>query len=110
LIYIAGYAMLRIGDNRFVGRNTPFDIVLGFIFGTTLSRAINGAAPFFDTVAAAIKLVSLDWLFATLAYHSDRINMLLNGRAIPLIKKGFGRRQICGVNITTTAFSKKICA
>jgi len=88
LIYILGYAILRIGDNRFVGRSTPFDIVLGFIFGTTLSRAINGAAPFFDTMGAAIVLVGLHWFFITLAYHSDRINLLLNGRAIPLIKKG----------------------
>lgn len=88
LIYIVGYAMLRLGDNRFVGRSTPFDIVLGFIFGTTLSRAINGTAPFLDTVAAAIILIGLHWLFVTLAYHSERINLLLNGSAIPLIKKG----------------------
>lgn len=88
LIYFAGYIMLRLGEHRFLGKSTPFDIVLGFIFGTTLSRAINGTAPFFDTIAAGAVLLGLHWVFASLAFHSDRINDLLNGRAVPLIRKG----------------------
>jgi uncharacterized membrane protein YcaP (DUF421 family) len=88
LIYFAGYIMLRLGEHRFLGKSTPFDIVLGFIFGTTLSRAINGTAPFFDTIAAGAVLLGLHWLFASLAFHSDRINTWLNDRAVPLIKDG----------------------
>lgn len=88
LIYFAGYIMLRVGEHRFLGKSTPFDIVLGFIFGTTLSRAINGTAPFFDTIAAGAILLGLHWLFASLAFHFDRINVWLNGLAVPLIKHG----------------------
>ncbi len=109
LIYALGYAILRIGENRFVGRSTPFDIILGFIFGTTLSRAINGTAPFLDTMAAAIVLVSLHWFFVTLAYHSGKINLFLNGRAIPLIKKGVRQeRNLRRKRIDTSLLEEKM--
>ena len=88
MIYLVGLFMLRFGEHRFIGKNTAFDVVLGFIFGSMLSRAINGAAPFFDTILAGGLLLGVHWLFADLAYRSDRINVLLNGKAVPLVKDG----------------------
>lgn len=44
LIYIGGWLMLRVGEHRFLGKNTAFDVVLGFIFGSLLSRAITARA------------------------------------------------------------------
>jgi uncharacterized membrane protein YcaP (DUF421 family) len=88
LVYLAGYALLRLGEHRFVGKNTAFDVVLGFILGSTLSRAINGTAALFDTVAAGAVLLGLHWLFSTLAFRSDRLDALLNGEAVPLIQDG----------------------
>lgn len=87
-IYLAGWLMIRVGEHRFLGKNTAFDIVLGFIFGTTLARAINGSAPFFETIAAGVVLLILHWLFMTLAYHSDRLDKVLNGKAHRIIENG----------------------
>lgn len=88
LIYLAGFILLRMGEHRFVGKNTAFDVVLGFIFGATLSRAINGTAPFIDTIAAGAALLALHWLFTSVAYSSTRADTWINGEAVPLVKDG----------------------
>lgn len=87
-IYLAGWLMLRAGEHRFLGKNTAFDIVLGFVFGAILARAINGAAPFFETIAAGVVLLLLHWTFMTLSFHSDRVDEIINGRAHRLVEDG----------------------
>ncbi len=88
LVYLAGWAILRAGGNRFLGRETAFDIVLGFVLGSTLSRAINGSAPLLVTLAACALLVLLHQVLAWLTYRSHRFGILMKGRAEPLIQDG----------------------
>lgn len=88
LIYLAGFAMLRFGEHRFLGKNTAFDIILGFIFGSLLSRAINGAEPLGATLLAGVVLLTLHWLFATASLYSDRLQQLVTGSPIPLVEDG----------------------
>jgi uncharacterized membrane protein YcaP (DUF421 family) len=87
-IYIAGWALLRIGGNRFLGRVSVFDIVLAFVLGSTLSRAINGSAPFLITLAASSLLVAVHRLFAWVSWRSRRWGKLLKGRPQTLIQDG----------------------
>lgn len=88
LIYLGGWAILRAGGNRFLGRETAFDIVLGFVLGSMLSRAINGSAPLFVTLAASALLVLLHQVLAWLTYHSHGFGLFLKGRAQTLIEDG----------------------
>ena len=88
LIYLGGWAILRAGGNRFLGRETAFDIVLGFVLGSMLSRAINGSAPLFVTLAASALLVLLHQVLAWLTYRSHGFGLLLKGRAETLIRDG----------------------
>lgn len=88
LIYMGGWLMLRLGEHRFLGKHTAFDVVLGFIFGSMLARAINGSAPFFETMAAGVVLVFLHWLFVVVAFRSDRGDRFLNGTKLRLIQNG----------------------
>lgn len=44
LVFIAGLAIVRIGERRFFGKSTVFDIVLSVILGAVLGAAITGAA------------------------------------------------------------------
>ena len=88
LIYLVGWGILRFGGKRFLGRETAFDIVLGFILGSTLSRAINGTAPVFVTVAASVLLVAVHQILAWLTWHSHRFGVLLKGTPDPLIEDG----------------------
>ncbi len=88
VVYACGVVMLRLASKRFLGRHTPFDMVLSIILGAVLARAINGSAPLFPTLAAALVLVLLDRLFATVAFRWDRFGDWVRGRPWPLIEDG----------------------
>lgn len=88
VIYLAGWILIRGGEHRFLGKNTAFDVVLGFIFGSLLSRAINGAGPIIETILAGATLLALHWGFVSLAYYSDRLDGLINGPVRRLITRG----------------------
>lgn len=45
LVFVAGLAMVRVGEKRFLGKSTAFDIVPSVILGAVLDAAITGAAP-----------------------------------------------------------------
>lgn len=88
VIYLGGLAILRIGENRFLGKFTAFDIILGFVLGGILSRAINGSGPLFPTLVATILLVSLHFILAKTAFHSHRFGQAVKGTAELLVKDG----------------------
>ena len=87
-IYLAGWAILRIGGNRFLGQETAFDIVLAFVLGSTLSRAINGTAPLAVTLAASAILVALHHLLAWITWRSRRLGAFFKGTPQVLIRDG----------------------
>ncbi|HEX2254253.1 MAG TPA: YetF domain-containing protein [Thermoanaerobaculia bacterium] len=88
LIYVAGLVILRFGEHRFLGKHTAFDIVLGFILGSVLSRAVNGSAPLLGTMVAAALLVALHWLFALGAFRSHTFGSLIKGNPHRLVADG----------------------
>lgn len=93
IIYLGGLFLVRLGKNRLFGRSTAFDIVLGFILGSTLSRAVNGGAPLFQTLVVVGGLILVHWLFAWLAVRSDRFDHLVNGRRLLLVERGKIRQE-----------------
>lgn len=66
IIYITAVILVRLGDKRFMGKNTAFDVILGIILGSVLSRTITGNAPFLATVGAGVLLVALHWIFSVI--------------------------------------------
>ena len=87
-VYAAGWLMLRVGGNRFLGRRSAFDVVLAFVLGSTLSRAINGSAPLLLTLAAATLLVILHHLLSWISWRSHRWGVLLKGKPQTIIRDG----------------------
>lgn len=77
-----------LGKNRLLGRTTAFDIVLAIILGSLLSRAINGDAPVIGTFGAALALVAIHWAIAEVAQRSKRMELLVKGARIDLIRDG----------------------
>jgi uncharacterized membrane protein YcaP (DUF421 family) len=71
-VYLVALVIIRIGKRRFMGNYSAFDILLGFIVGSVMARAITGAISVLDMVLIVIVLVSLHWLIATLSVYSDR--------------------------------------
>jgi uncharacterized membrane protein YcaP (DUF421 family) len=89
VIYIAALVTVRlVGDRRFIGKYAALDVLLTVILGSTLSRAINGSAPFFESLGAALVLVGMHWLFSAIAFHFDRFDTLIKGRSPILIQDG----------------------
>lgn len=88
LVFIVSIGMLKVGDKRFMGKSTAFDVFLGIVFGSTVSRAITGNAPFFPTLTAGLVLVLLHWLFAAVAFRSHGFGLLIKGRSRVLVRDG----------------------
>ncbi len=88
VVYAAAVLMVRIGEKRFLGKNTAFDVILGIILGSVVSRAITGSSPFVPTLVAGFVLVGLHWGLAVLAFRLERLATLVKGESRVLIVDG----------------------
>jgi uncharacterized membrane protein YcaP (DUF421 family) len=88
VVFVASIVMLKVGDKRFMGKNTALDVFLGIVFGSTVSRAITGNAPFGPTLVAAFVLVLLHWLFSAIAFRSQGFGRFVKGRNSLLVVGG----------------------
>lgn len=88
IIYVTAILLVRVGNKRFMGKNTAFDVILGIILGSVLSRAITGNAPFFQTIGAGAALVGLHWFFSVASFHSHRFGTFIKGQERTLVKDG----------------------
>src|SRR3712207_5169501 len=70
VIHAFTLAIVRFGSKRFLGKGTAFDVIIGIMIGSVMSRAINGSAPFLPTLLGGVVLVGLHWLLAVLAFHT----------------------------------------
>jgi uncharacterized membrane protein YcaP (DUF421 family) len=87
-VYVLTLAIVRLGSKRFLGKGTAFDVVVGIMLGSVMSRAINGSAPFVPTLAAGAVLVGAHWLLAVLAFRVSWVGSLVKGSPVPLIEGG----------------------
>ena len=88
VIFTSAIIMVRVADKRFLSRMSAVDVILGFILGSALSRAINGSAPFFETIAMGFFLVLLHKGLAWASFRSHKFGELVKGRKDLLIKDG----------------------
>jgi uncharacterized membrane protein YcaP (DUF421 family) len=87
-IFIIGLALVRIGDRRSLSEKTAFDAIFIVLIGSMLSRAINGTAPFFTTIAAGIVLMVIHRACAFGACKSHAFGKLLKGEPVTLVRNG----------------------
>ncbi|HSJ56841.1 MAG TPA: YetF domain-containing protein [Anaerolineae bacterium] len=88
VVYIIALALVRLGEKRALGENTAFDVVLAIMLGSVASRAITGSTSFWPTLVAAAVLVTMHWLFARIAFQSDRFGTLIKGSHRVLVRDG----------------------
>ncbi len=88
VIYFVALMMVRIGEARLLGRNMVFDIVIGIILGSVLSRAINGSASLVPTIVACIVLVGMRYVISVLSFRSDLVSLIAKGMSSTLIRNG----------------------
>ena len=88
VVYLVTLAIVRLGKKRFMGRATAFDVILGIMLGSIVSRAVTGNSPFFPTLFAAAVLMTLHWGFSWAAMHSELFGRAIKGRRRLLIRDG----------------------
>jgi uncharacterized membrane protein YcaP (DUF421 family) len=69
VVFIVTILMVRLAKKRFMGRATAFDVILGIMIGSIVSRAVTGNAPFLPALVASAVLLVMHWLFSAIALH-----------------------------------------
>jgi uncharacterized membrane protein YcaP (DUF421 family) len=92
VVFVVGLLILRIGNRRFMGKATAFDVLLGILIGAVLSRAINGTAAFVPTLVGSLVIVLLHRGLAALVYFVPAFATVAEGRPLPLVEAGAVRR------------------
>lgn len=93
IIYGFTLLVVRLGSKRFLGKATAFDVIMGIMIGSVMSRAINGSAGLLATAAAGGVLVGLHWLFGVLAYHTEWFGNVVKGSPVKVIEDGEIRQE-----------------
>jgi uncharacterized membrane protein YcaP (DUF421 family) len=88
VIFVFGLALVRVGDRRSLSEKTAFDAIFIVLIGSMLSRAINGTAPFFTTIAAGVVLMVIHRACALGACKSHWFGRILKGRPVTLVRNG----------------------
>jgi uncharacterized membrane protein YcaP (DUF421 family) len=88
VVFFVGVTLIRFADRRFMAGNAAFDVLLGIVLGSVLSRAVNGQAPFFPTLGASAVLVVLHRLLGTLASRYRPIARLVKDSPAVLVRDG----------------------
>ena len=94
IIFFLALVMVRIGDKRFFAKRSAFDVILAFMLASVLARAVNGSAPFFETIGGAFVLILLHRFMGHWAYHSHRFSCWIKGEADRVIEGGQLNRDI----------------
>lgn len=88
VVYVVTVLIVRMGKKRFMSRATAFDVILGVMLGSLVSRAIGGTAPFVPTLAATATLMASHWLFSAGAVRWHGFGQAIKGDSRLLIKDG----------------------
>jgi uncharacterized membrane protein YcaP (DUF421 family) len=88
VIFFIALIIVRLGAKRFLAKLSAFDAILGFILASMLSRAINGSAPFFPTIAGGLVVVLLHRFMAYMAMRYTRFGSLIKGDECVLVDHG----------------------
>ena len=88
IVYVVAIAIVRLGKKRFMSSATPFDIIVGIVIGSIVSRAITGNAPLAPALAGAAAIMAMHWIFSAIALRWHGFGVLIKGKPRLLIKDG----------------------
>jgi len=88
VVYVAGLLIVRVGKSRMIARNTPLDVIVGFILGSILSRGITGHSSISETLVSSAVLVSVHWILTAIAVRWHQVGTLFKGNFKVLVADG----------------------
>lgn len=88
LVFVFLIFAIKLAKSRFMGKNAAFDFVIVILLGSVVSRAVNGSAPFFPTLAASIVIILLHSALSWLICRWERLARFVEGDAKELVTDG----------------------
>lgn len=88
IVYGVALIMIRIGKRRFLGGYSAFDILMGFVVGSIMSRAITGRESFFSAILVILTLMAIHYAISYLTYHFSDASKFIKNSERQLIKNG----------------------
>lgn len=88
IVYGVALALIRIGKRRFLGGYTAFDILMGFVVGSIMSRTITGREDFFSAILVIATLMAIHYVISYITYYSSNASEVLKNSDRQLIKNG----------------------
>lgn len=88
VVYLVALLLIRLGKRRFLGGYTAFDILLGFVVGSIMSRTITGAITFVNMIFIVGTLVALHWIITVITFKFDNASDVIKNSERKLIKDG----------------------
>jgi uncharacterized membrane protein YcaP (DUF421 family) len=88
LMFFAALCIIRLADKRFFAKKTAFDVLLGLMLASMLSRAINGSEPLVPTIAGGLTMALLHRLLGALACRWPQFGGWIKGHSQTVIVEG----------------------
>jgi uncharacterized membrane protein YcaP (DUF421 family) len=88
VVFFATLIIVRLADKRFFARKTAFDLIMGFILGSMMARAVNGSEQLLPTIVAGFALALLHRSLGYLACRWKWFGGLIKGSAQTLVQEG----------------------
>jgi uncharacterized membrane protein YcaP (DUF421 family) len=88
IVYLVTLLLLKIGKKRLMGQHSALDIVMIIVLGSVISRGINGAAPFWPTMAASAALIAMHRLLAWAIVRRKSVARFVEGGSSVLVSNG----------------------
>ncbi len=88
VVYGVALVIIRIAKRRFMGGYSTFDILLGFIVGSIMAKALVGQLSLINMTIIVVVLTALHWLLALIAFHSQDVGDVIKNTNRKLIIDG----------------------
>jgi uncharacterized membrane protein YcaP (DUF421 family) len=93
ILFVVAIAYVRVAKKRFMAQASALDLVVAIVFGSMLSRAINGSGSLASCLSASLALVVLHRLLDRWACQWPRFEALVKGHSNILVRAGVPDRE-----------------
>ncbi len=88
IVYGVALGLIRLGKRRFLGGYTAFDILMGFVVGSIMSRTITGREDFFSAILVIGTLMTIHYVISYITFHSSDASNIFKNSERQLVKDG----------------------
>lgn len=88
IVFVVAVAYVRLAKKRFIAQASALDLVMAIVFGSVLSRAINGGATLLSSLSAGLALVLLHRIVMHYSARSPHFFNLVKGNRQVIVRDG----------------------